>query len=229
VVNIAATDAEGRAANGQPLAELAEQTELLAAAFATPEGEASDFTPMGDADVVVSVDRIIPATTRPLSEVRPQLIVGWTARERARRLQQIADGVAAAVSGGQSFAAAARAQRVAVLVASRPIDRQAATQLPARRLGALIFSAAQGQVVNDVRVDGGAVILVHVESIDRVDPASAPQMMEAARAQIQEVLAGSLDEATAADVVTRAHPTRNEALIGRMFNTGAGAEEGNQP
>lgn len=228
VVTIAATDAQGRGDNGQPLTELAEQTELLASAFATPEGEASDFTPIGDADVVVSVDRIIPASTRPLEQVRPQMVAGWTARERSRRLQQIADDVAEAVSGGQSFAAAARGQRVAVLVASRPIDRQAASQLPARRLGALIFSAAPGQVVNDIRVDGGAIILAYVERIDRVDPATAPQMLEAARAQIQEVLAASVDEAAAAEVVTRARPTRNEALIGRMFNTGAGAEQENQ-
>ena len=229
VVTIAATDAEGHGPNHQPLPELAGQTELLSSAFDTPEGEASDFTPSDDSDVVVSVDRVIPAATRPLEEVRPQLIARWTSQERARRLQQIAADVAAAVAGGQSFAAAVRTQRANVVVASRPIDRQAASQLPARRLGALVFNAAQGEVVHDVRVDGGAIILAHVERIDRVDPASAPQMVEAARVQMQEVLAGSLDEAAAVDVVTRARPTRNEALIERLFRPRGAAEEEGQP
>jgi peptidyl-prolyl cis-trans isomerase D len=226
VVQIPAVMSQGLGPDGQPIPELAEQEELLSTAFETPEGEASDFFPVGDADVLVAVDSVTPATTRPLDEVRAQLVSTWTARERARRMQELADAVATAVGGGESFAAAVRAQRGRVAVASQPIDRRAAAQqLPARRLGGAIFGAAVGGVVSDLRVDGDAILIAHVESIHRTDPAEQPQMVEAARQQVSEGLAAGLYEAMVGDLVTRARPRRNERLIGQLFNAGAADEE----
>jgi hypothetical protein len=95
---------------------------LLRTAFQTPEGEASDFIPAGDADVIVAVDRITPSTVRPLAQVREQLAQAWIARERVRRMRELARDVEEAVRGGQTFANAARAHRFNVVVPSRSID-----------------------------------------------------------------------------------------------------------
>lgn len=227
VIAVAGVNADGRSQDGQPVAELAGQADLLAAAFQTPEGEASDFMPAGDADVVVSVDRVIPSSVRPFAQVRDQLERAWLSRERTRRLRQLGEQVVAAVNGGQSLAAAARAQRLNLVVASRPIDRGNAAQIPARGLAAQIFAAPEGAAVTDMRSDGQALLVAVVEHINRADPAAAPQDVEALRAQFQQGLTGSFGESLQAEIVARARPKRNEALIARLYPRGdVAAEEG---
>ncbi|MGE3928544.1 MAG: peptidylprolyl isomerase [Hyphomonadaceae bacterium] len=223
VVRIEAVDAEGRGRDGAPVEALAEQEDLLSAAFETPESEATDFLPFGGADVLLSVDSVAPASTRPLEEVRAELVQAWLARERARRMQELAEAVSTAVAGGEDFAAAARAQRMNVVVTSQQIDRRNAQQLPAQRLGALLFNARIGDVVSDVRVDGGALILAHVEAIERADPAESQQAVEAGRVQLQQSLGQSLDEAVTGEAVTRGRPRRNDRVIEQLF--GAQSEE----
>jgi len=220
IVTVPAIDAEGRGQDGAPIEALAEQADLLSTVFETPEGEASDFLPVGDADVIVAVDRIIPASVRPLAAVRAQLIQAWIGRERARRLRELSVEMIAAVRGGQSFSAAARARRFNIVVASRPVDRRAASQIPARGLAAQIFAAREGVPVSEVRGDGGAVLVAIVERINRVDPAEAPQLVEASRVQLQQSLTGSFAEAVQSEIVARARPDRNEALIERVYQRG---------
>jgi peptidyl-prolyl cis-trans isomerase D len=194
---------------------------MLQVAFETNEGEASDFLPLGDADVVVAVTGVTPATVRPLEEVRAQLVDAWVGRERQRRLQELGQEVVAAINGGQAFDAAVRARRFNVLVDSRELDRRTAAQLPARELAGLMFSALQGQAVSSVRADGGAVFVAVVESIERTDPATAPEQVEAGRAQVQQSIAQSMSEALQNDVVAAANPRRNQRVIDQLYNAGA--------
>jgi peptidyl-prolyl cis-trans isomerase D len=219
IVTIAAIDAEGRDRQGQAVAALADQEQVIATAFSTTEGEASDFVPMGDADVVVSVDSVTPATVRPLSEVREMVVAGWTVRERARLLRELGEGVVEAVRGGRSFAEAARASGLRVVINSQPLNRQMAANLPANGLPGQIFAANEGDVLSDVRVDGNAVVVAIVESINRVDPNADPQALETARAQVQEGLADSVAEALQQDIVDRANVRRNEDLLRQLYRT----------
>lgn len=226
-VTIAAVEAGGRDQNGQPVEALTGQEEVLSAAFETPEGEATDFIPAGEADVIAAVDRIIPASVRPLDEVRTELAAAWLAQERARRLRELGDTIVSAVNGGQSLAAAARANRANVVVSSRAVDRRGASQLPAQGLPAQIFAAQEGDAIAGVRNDGGAVLVAVVERINRPDTAANPQIVEAARAQMQQTLGTSLAEALQGEIVERARPRRNEALIERTYrSSSATTEEG---
>jgi peptidyl-prolyl cis-trans isomerase D len=224
IVTVPAVEPGGRGQDGAPVEALVGQEDLLETAFRTPEGEASDFIPVGEADVIISVDRIIPSTVRPLDEVRDELAQAWVARERVRRLRDLGREVVTAVSEGQSFAAAARARRMDVVVSSRPIDRRGASQIPARGLAGQIFAARQGAVVTDMRADGGAVLVAIVEEINRVDPAAAPQVVEANRLQMRESLAASFGEALQSEVVEHARPRRNERLIAQVYRGTNNAE-----
>jgi peptidyl-prolyl cis-trans isomerase D len=218
VVNIPAVNAQGGAPNGQPIEALASQQELLRTAFQTPEGEASDFIPAGDADVIVAVDRITPSTVRPLAEVREQLTQAWIGRERARRMRELAQEVQEAVRGGQTFAAAARASRFNVLSPqSQPIDRRAAGQQLPRPLASQIFAASAGDVVNVISPDGGAILLAHVERINRQDPAEQPQIVEQLRGQMQQGLIQSVGLAVQGEIVASTRVRRNEALLNQLF------------
>lgn len=223
-VTIPSVEAGGRAQDGTEVEALAGNEQVLATAFETPEGEASDFMPVEDADVVVSVDRIIPSTVRPLNEVRADLTQLFIARERARRLREVGEEMVAAVEGGQTLAAAARAHRFNVVVSSRPITRQESSQIPARGLAGQIFAAHEGDAVSDMRADGGAVLVAVVEAITRPDPAAQPQVVEANRAQLEQVVGASLGEALQAEIIDRAAPRRNERLLEQAYRSAASAD-----
>lgn len=225
VVTIPAVEEGGRAQNGQPIEALEGHDEVLRTAFQTPEGESSDFIPVGDADVIVGVDRIIPPTVRPLEEVRTELTQAWIARERGRRLRELGESIVTAVRGGQSFAAAARAHRANVVVSSRALARRDAAQIPARGLAAQMFAAREGDLVSDMRADGAAVLVAVVEQINRVDPAAAPQEVEASRIQVQETLQDSFGEALQTEIVDRMSPRRNENLLNQLYRPSNAEEE----
>jgi peptidyl-prolyl cis-trans isomerase D len=227
VVVIQAVELGGRDQQGRVLEALAGHEDVLELVFETPEGEATDFIPVGDTDVMASVDRIIPPSVRPLDEVRQELTQAWISRERARKLRELGEQIVEAVRGGQSLAQAARAHRASVVVASRQMDRAAASQIPARGLAGQIFAAAEGAVVSDTAANGNAVFVAVIERINRAEPADAPQAVEANRAQLQTNIGQSVGEALQAEIVDRARPRRNETLISRTYRSSSeNAEEG---
>lgn len=226
IISVPAIEAQGRAPNGEPVDVFAEREDLLSTIFQTPEGEATDFMPVGGADVIVSVDRITPSTVRPLADVREQLTQVWIARERARRMRELAEEVQQAVRGGQSFAAAARANRFAIMPPqSQPIDRRAAGQALPGPLAGQIFSAAAGDVVSMVSPNGDAVLVAHVERINRQDPAEQPQVVEQLRGQMQQGLRQSVAQAVQSEILAGTRVRRNDALLSQIFPRSAAADE----
>lgn len=225
VLAIPAVEAEGRGPNGQAIEALAGHEEVLRTAFETPEGEASDFMPIENADVIVSVDNITPSTVRPLDQVRDELRMVWIGREGARRLRELGEQVIAGVRGGQSFAEAARAHRFNIVVRSQAIDRRTAAQIPARGLASQIFAASEGGVVSDMRADGGAVLVASVETINRVDPSTLPQQVEAGRQEMQQNLVQSYGLALQDEVVARADVQRNERLLEQVYRSSNAQDE----
>jgi peptidyl-prolyl cis-trans isomerase D len=229
VVIIPAVEAQGRDASGQPIAALEGHEEVLRTAFETQEGEASDFIPVGDADVVVAVTGVTPARVRPIEEVRDDLVRAWSARERATRMRELGERVVAAVSGGQDLNAAARANRFNVVVDSRALDRRTASQIPARGLASQIFAAAPGAAVTDVRADGQAILVAVVEEINRPTIAEHPQEVDALRIQMEESVLSSLGGALQDEIAARISPRRNERLIASTYRaTNAEGEEQTQ-
>ncbi len=215
--------ANGRLQSGAEMEGLSE--DVLQIAFETPEGEASDFMPAEEGvDVVVAVDRIVAASVVPLEDVREQLVQGWRANEVARRLRALGAAVVQAVDGGQTLAAAARANNMRIIAASEEVNRGNLAQVPARGLAPQIFNAAEGDAVSDIRVDGGAVFVAVVERINRVDPSAQPQIVEAARTQEEQTLMQGFNDALAEELVARGEPERNEARIAALFRSSTDGE-----
>src|SRR5690606_37803430 len=100
VLTVPPVTAQGADQQGQPIEALQSLAEPMRAAFELPEGEVSDFLPFDGGDVIVSVDRIIPESVRPLDEVRDMLIEGWVDRERGRRLQEKGAEIAQSIREG---------------------------------------------------------------------------------------------------------------------------------
>lgn len=228
VVTVPAVTARGQGQDGRPLELFTGREDLLRAAFETPEGEASDFIPVDDADVLVAVDRIIPQSVRPLAEVRTELSQLWVARERQKRLRELGQTVADAVRGGQVLAAAARAHRMRVAGTSQTVNRTTAGQTLPPALAAQIFNAREGGVAVEVSPNGDAVLVAVVEAIHRPNLSEAPpQQVEAARARMQQSLAQSFGSAVQSQIVDSAHVRRNDRRIAQIF--GADREDGEDP
>ncbi|MGE0830982.1 MAG: SurA N-terminal domain-containing protein [Hyphomonadaceae bacterium] len=221
-------DAQGRTPNGQPVDFFAAAPQVLQAAFETPESDVSEFISTDAGDIMIVVKRVTPAATRPLEDVREDLISAWVARERSRRLQEIGDEIAQAVAGGESFSAAVRARRLNIVGASVEAPRASAQETLGRPLAGAVFSAREGQVVGAPAPDGG-LLVAQVEEIRRADPAEHPEQVEAARRQIQlENVRPSLTEAIVAAIVNDARVERNEAVLARLYGDQGGAEGGEQ-
>ncbi|MBS0384263.1 MAG: SurA N-terminal domain-containing protein, partial [Proteobacteria bacterium] len=224
VVTIPATDAQGNDAAGAPIAAFAgDNNELLRTTFHTAEGEASDFIPVSDGvDVVVSVDHITPAAIRPFAEVRTQIAQRWTAQELSRRAQEFANTVVREIQGGQSLTAVAAAHHMRIAARSQAINREQASHLPSRRLGAQIFAAPQGGAVSDVLVDptgGGGILVAVVEQIHRIDPRQVTPEMQQTRQAAARGIAQDLSEAIQAQVVADTHVQRHDDVIRSNFRS----------
>lgn len=228
VTQIPAVDAQGLGPDGAAPEALIDQGEVVETAFQTPEGDASDFIAGADgADYIVEVTGVTPATTRPLEAVRDTVLQVWRGQETARRLRDLAQRIATAVDGGQSFETAARAQGARILETDREIDRRMASQIPAQNLGLELFGARVGEVVSGVRLDGNALILGQVQEVRRTDPAQEPQALAAAREAFQQQLGLSIAEAVQADALRAANARTNQAALDRLFpRTAAAPEDG---
>lgn len=238
-VTIAAVEAGGRDQQGRPIEALAGHEDVLRTAFETPEGEATDFTPAGEADVIAGVDRVIPASVRPLEEVRSDLVQAWMQRERARRLRELGETIVAAVDGGQTLAQAAGANRARVVLSSQTLDRRTAAQGLPQGIAGQMFAVAEGAAFSEV--GGGGVLVAVVERINRPDITAAdPQIIEATRLYaerpcMQQALqagappycgvSSSVAESIQADIVTRSNPRRHERVISSVFRPSNATEE----
>jgi len=238
VVPVAAVEAQGRDLQGQPVAALAGQAELLRSAFHTAEGEASDFMQVSDGEALASVDHITPPHARPLADIHDQLAGLWRSHEINRRMTQLGNDIAQAVQHGQDFASAARARHLQIVATSTPLDRAGASRIPAAQIAAQIFGAPPNAVVSDECVQrpqqplgglcahGDEFIVAHVERINHVDPATAPPLVERMRAQVQQEVAQSFGEAIEAQVTADAHAQKNQELITRTYPVTGASDAG---
>ena len=242
VVTIPAVEAGGRDQQGRPIEALTGHEELLTTAFETPEGEATDFVAVGEADVIAGVDRIIPASVRPLEEVRADLVQAWIGRERARRLRELGEQIVAAVNGGQTLAQAAGANRARVVVSSRSIDRRGAAQALPQGLAGQMFAVGEGTAFSQVSNNG--VLIAVVERINRPDITAAdPQILEATRLYAERPcmqqalqagappycgLSTSTMEALQGDILHTANPRRHERVIESTYRASNAEEDAQQ-
>ena len=100
---IAAIDAQGRDAAGQPYA-LPQQQKLTQAVFSSEVGADTDMIDGHDAGVVwYSLDGVTPARDRTLDEARGDVVAAWTTEEKAKRLKAKADEVVKALDLGKTI------------------------------------------------------------------------------------------------------------------------------
>lgn len=219
VTSIPLIDARGLTMSGQPEAAVLDAAELVQAAFAAAEGDPTDWTstPSGGS-YLVRIDTVRPAGPPPLAQVRDRVVVAWRMQKIADGMRKVVEDIRTAVGGGQTLAAAARAQRVQVVTTSQTIDRRMAAQGgPSPQLMAAVFGAREGEVVSGAGGPGGSVLFVAlVEKVERPDPAGDPQMLDAARQAMSPMLMDDLVATVQSVARQEARVRLNQPLIDRI-------------
>jgi peptidyl-prolyl cis-trans isomerase D len=131
-IKVAAVDLRGRTPAGQPVPILDGASEVLSAAFETPQGQDSRLVEGRDnAWFIVHVDGVTPSTVKPLADVRDEAVSLWQAEKREEAAKARADQIVEAVKSGKPLAAAAAAFAIKVtavppVVRSQGVDPRAA-------------------------------------------------------------------------------------------------------
>ncbi|KAF0187311.1 MAG: SurA N-terminal domain-containing protein [Hyphomonadaceae bacterium] len=227
VSKIPLIDARGLSAAGQPESSILDRPELVQAAFAAGEGDPTDWTSTDQGgSYLIRIDIVRPSGPPPLAQVRDRVAYAWRMQKIGEGMRKIAEDIRTAVAGGAKFIDAARAQRVAMVTTSQTLDRRMAGQGgPSPQLMGAVFSGRQGDVVTGAGGPGGAVLFIaQIESIERADPASDPQMLEQARQSLGSMLADDTLATVQAVAKRDARIRLNQPLIDRLV--GKATEEG---
>jgi peptidyl-prolyl cis-trans isomerase D len=169
---IAATDAGGRDPDGKPVSIPVSAQDVLKLAFDTGENETSRVTAIEDGTIfVIHVDKVTPPQTKPIAEVKEQLVTAWTTEQKRDAVKKQADALAAAVAAGTPFAKAAADQKLTVTTPP-PLSRRPkpGSAVPAP-LAAKLFDAKIGDTV--VASDSAGAYVGQLKEIKSADSTPA--------------------------------------------------------
>ena len=142
---------------------------LLQAGFALQPGQDSDIVDLGPGEyAALRLEKVVAPSPPPLDEVRPLLTRFMMQQDLLKRLQAKADGIAAAVSKGQTLEAAAAANQ-ATVAQGADVTRSAAGKAYSNELLSHIFLAKPSDVVTGPDLKIGVVIA----KLQAVVPATA--------------------------------------------------------
>ena len=148
VTTIASADAGGRDPDGKPVAIPVGSKDVLKVVFDTNENTNSRVTAVEDGAIfVVHVDKVVPPQTRPITEVKDQIVTAWTTQQKTDAVKKDADALAAAVASGTPLAKAAADKKLTVATPP-PLSRrpQPGSTVPAP-LATKLFDAKVGDTV----------------------------------------------------------------------------------
>lgn len=215
-------DAAGREDSGQPFAAAQGLGEKLAEAFKTPEGESTSFAPSEDRRwVSATVESIRASALRPLAEVRPQAIAAYKSQKLGEAMNALADAIRKDITAGKSFADALRERNVPMEITNQTFTREQIAQSPIAQLGGSLFGLRAGEVF--ATPAGNAVLLFHIDRIERSDPTTAPEQVEARRQQagqlLQQTMEDTLTSFALREANVRTNTARLDQIVGRAQPT----------
>ena len=162
---INSVDEKGQGRDGKQVQLPVSPADVLKLAFATDEWRTTRVTQTSDGAIyVLHMDKIIPPSVRPLSEVKDKAVAAWQAEQRKDKVAKDANSLAAAVKPGMQLSTVAAATGLKATT-SPPFQRQpdnAAGVPPA--LVDKLFAAKPGGVVTASDATGSYVAqLIKVE------------------------------------------------------------------
>ena len=153
---------------------------LLEAGFALRPGQESDIVDLGQGEyAALRLEKVVPPSPPPLDEIRPLLTRFVMQQDLVKRLRAKAEGIAAAISKGESIEAAAAANHLQLAHAAA-VQRNAAGKTFSNELLGHLFLAKPGDVVIGADVKPG-IDIAKLETIVPATPQTAAQATADAR------------------------------------------------
>jgi peptidyl-prolyl cis-trans isomerase D len=228
VTKIDGVDSTGKDPDGKEVAAVTrDQGQALQLALKTDEGEDSLLTDMPNGGyVILHVDGVKPAATRPLETVRDKVIADWQEAERKKAADakaqaiagRIGSGVEQASDGGESIGKIAHELGVPVLI-SQPLTRDGSdpTANVGNTLVEKLFAAKVGSAVADrAPADNASVVAVLVE-IRPADVDASGAEVDKLQHQLDQSIGGDLYEQFSADLKQKIGVSRNQDVVDSLY------------
>jgi peptidyl-prolyl cis-trans isomerase D len=165
-VAIPAIDARGNDADGDKIAGLPQEQELLTEVFKTDPG--TDTLPINlgrDGYVWFEVEDVMPARDRTLDESREKVVADWTAEQQRTELAKRATDLKARVEKGETLATIAGELGIAVETKTG-LRRNAQDAALSPAAVSAAFGGPNGLVANAPGTDGEGQILLKVTAVE---------------------------------------------------------------
>jgi len=175
----AEVDAEGNGIDGQAVADLPDEVDLLKAAFAAEEGGENEPLSADRGFVWYNVSKVTPGRERTLDEVKDKAVAAWTDAEAQVRLTAKADEMVKALKSGTSIDDVARGASVEVATASAVTRQAGDAGLGAAGVDAA-FAGPKGHVAAINGLDGTRVVLMVAEVTNPPMPEGAGDAVDIA-------------------------------------------------
>lgn len=218
---IAAVDSTGKDPDGKEIADLTrDDGQALKLAFQTNEADDSPLTDASNGGyVILHVDNVQPAATRPLETVRDKVIADWQEVERKKAADAKAQAIAERINkSGESIGTIARELGVPVLVA-QPLTRSG-NDPEANVGGALtekLFAAKAGEAVFDrAPADNAAVVAVLIE-VKPADIAASGAELDELQQKLGSSMGGDLYEQMSAELTEKIGVSRHQDIVDAIY------------
>ena len=214
VTKVAALDARGRDAKGEPVALFATAPEAVRAAFDTVAGRESQLVETRAGPYyIVRVESVTPAQRRPIDAVKDDVVAAWKAERQAERAVARAREVVEAVGKGETLEAAALRFNLRI-EAVAPVLRTGDQASVPSQVAARLFAQKPGELGVAAGIDGQHV--VRTKEIVPADPAADVPGMEQLRTQLRRDIAGDLSVEYGQALRQRYGVTVNRSVVDRL-------------
>lgn len=187
VAKVPPVDSNGLTEAGKAAPSLPPDAVFLRTVYATPENQESTMLELANnVFAVLHVDKVQPAAAKPLEQIKNDLIASWQDEQRRAAAEKRAQALLDKVKGGQTLAAAAAADKLAVK--TTPAFTRATHESEAgvpEAVKADVFSLQPGEAVMGETREGYVVAV-----LKEIRP--APALADEGRSRLDDQLAQSI-------------------------------------
>ena len=202
--------------------------ELIRKLSVAAAGDDPVIEPLGDGErfAIVDVQKVVPATARPLASIRAQVAADLVRQRQQARARQVADGMIAAVAKGQTLTQAIAAAGVS-LPAPRTVSLSRrelqAAQGPVPAPLRLLFAMAPGKAKRVSAPDQKGYGVVVLTAVKAGDPKQADAFVAQAGQQLADLLGNEYQQQFALAARQAVGTTRDDAALGELRRSLTGA------
>jgi len=219
VEKVEAVDKTGKAPDGTDVAAVKGDAQSLSIAFDTTEGEDSPLTDAADGGfVILHVDGIRPAATRPLEEVRDKVIADWQAIERQKGVGIKAQKIAERIQGGEAIDKVAAELNVTVQT-SQPFKRDSSdiSANISQALATKLFAGKVGDAASDRSISNDGEVVAVLKEIKPADMTADKDAIADVRNKLGQAISGDIYDQFSAVLQEKIGVSKDQAAIDSLY------------